>query len=492
MIFIVKLKRKFVTNLILLLFLNLLIKPFWIYGIERSVQNIVGAEHYGFYFSLFSFSILLNIVLDFGLTNYNNRNIAQNNQLLSKYLSNIIILKFLLAILYALVCFIVALAIGYDALQLKMLIFLILNQFIISFTLYLRSNLSGLHLFKTDSFLSVLDRTLMIGICSVLIWGHITSTPFRIEWFVYAQTVAYSLTCLTAFFIVVSKTEFVKIRFDWVFLLVVMKKSFPYALLILLMSFYYRTDATMIERLLSDGKEQAGIYAQAFRNLDAVSMFCLLFAGLLLPIFAKMLKTKQSVEQLIKFSYILLIVPAIILAIASFIYSYDIMKLMYHMHVEESSKIFRILMLGFISNATIYIFSTLLTANGNMKQLNFSAFLGMSINVILNFILIPHIYHNHQLAGLGSAIANFVTLTFVAICMVIITQRLFKFRVNYNLILRLILFLAGVIIIGIITRVYFHNWIEGFLIMVILSFCLAFVIRLFSFIQMFKIIKENN
>lgn len=479
-------KRKFVTNLILLIFLNLLIKPFWIYGIERYVQNVVGAADYGFYASLFSFSILLNIVLDFGLTNYNNRNIAQNNQLLSKYLSNIIILKFILALFYAVVCFAIALILRYDAEQLKLLIFLVLNQFIISFTLYLRSNLSGLHLFKTDSLLSVLDRTLMIGICSLLIWGHVFNIQFSIEWFVYAQTIAYTTTCVIAFIIVASKSEFVKIKFDRMFLLAVMKQSYPYALLILLMSFYYRADSVMIERLLPNGKEEAGIYAQAFRNLDAVSMFCLLFAGLLLPIFAKMLKQNQSVEQLIKFSYILLIVPAIILAIASVLYSYQIMDLMYHKHIQESSYIFSILMLGFISNATIYIFSTLLTANGNMTQLNVSAFIGMAINIILNLILIP------RFGGLGSAIANFVTLSFVATAMIVITQRLFKFNVNYKLILTIIFYLAGVLVIGFITKHFINNWVIGFFAMVILSTALAFVMKLFSIYQIYKILIIEN
>ena len=69
-------KRKFVTNLALVLFLNLLVKPFWIFGIDRTVQNVVGSEGYGFYFSLFSLSLLLNIFLDFGITNFNNRSIA--------------------------------------------------------------------------------------------------------------------------------------------------------------------------------------------------------------------------------------------------------------------------------------------------------------------------------------------------------------------------------------------------------------------------------
>ena len=73
------------------------------------------------------------------------------------------------------------------------------------------------------------------------------------------------------------------------------KQSFPYALLILLMMFYNRVDSIMIERLLEDGDMQAGIYAQGFRYLDAVNMFALLFAGLLLPMFSKMLAKNEKI-----------------------------------------------------------------------------------------------------------------------------------------------------------------------------------------------------
>ena len=68
--------KKFLKNIALVLFLNLLIKPFWILGIDRTVQNVVGVADYGFYYSIFSFSFLLNILLDFGITNFNNKNIA--------------------------------------------------------------------------------------------------------------------------------------------------------------------------------------------------------------------------------------------------------------------------------------------------------------------------------------------------------------------------------------------------------------------------------
>lgn len=101
-------QKKFVTNLILLIVLNLLIKPFWIFGIDRTVQNMVGAESYGFYFSLLNFTLLLNMIPDLGITNYNNRNIARHTQLLNKHLANVSGLKIILATVYAIISMIVA------------------------------------------------------------------------------------------------------------------------------------------------------------------------------------------------------------------------------------------------------------------------------------------------------------------------------------------------------------------------------------------------
>jgi len=203
-------QRKFLTNLGLLLFLNLLVKPFWIFGIDRTVQNTVGPTEFGFYFVVFNFSFLFNILLDLGITNFNNRNIAQNNHLLNKHFSGIITMKILLGVVYFLVTFTIALILGYSGERLKLLGLLGFNQLLISAILYLRSNISGLLLFKTDSFLSVLDRLLMILFCGMLLWGHVTDAPFRIEWFVYSQTAAYVLTALTALLIVIKKAKFRK------------------------------------------------------------------------------------------------------------------------------------------------------------------------------------------------------------------------------------------------------------------------------------------
>jgi len=480
------LRRKFITNLALVIFLNLLVKPFWIFGIDRTVQNVVGAEQYGFYFALFNFSLILNMLLDLGITNFNNRNIAQNSQLLNRYFSNIIILRLILAVLYFIVSLTVAWIWNYDWNQIQLLILLVFNQFLASFVLYLRSNLAGLHLFKSDSIISILDRTIMILICGILLWGNVTETPFQIKWFVFAQTAAYSITAFIAFILVLLRSGKIKIKFDLQFSMAILKKSYPYAILALLMASYNRFDAILLERMLDNGDIQAGIYAQAFRILDAASMFALLFAGLLLPIFSKMIKQNESVAQLTQLSFILVVVPAIIIAITCSFYSTEIIQLLYHQHVESSANIFAVLMFGYISISTTYIFGTLITANGSLKQLNIMALIGVVLNILLNIILIP------RMEALGSAISSLSTQTLTAIIQVVIAYKIFKFRINYKLILLLLIFAAGVTLIGAISKDLPYNWMISLVIMVLFSLIFAFSIRLIKIKNIYKIIKYDK
>jgi len=444
---------------------------------------MVGAESYGLYFSLLNFSMILNILLDLGITNFNNKNIAQNHLLMKKHISNIVGIKFLLAGIYAVVCILASLIV-YDEIHVHLLIFLILNQFLISFTLYLRSNISGLHLFRTDSLLSVLDRSLMIIICSVLLFTNITHHVFRIEWYVYAQSIAYLTASLITLAVVLSHTGKLTFYFNRRFFAVFLKKSYPYALLILLMSFYNRIDSVMLVGLLPNGKEQSGIYAQAFRLLDAVSMFGVLFAGLLLPIFARMIKKREDVGSMVQFSFLLLFVPAIIISLSSGFYNYDLMDLLYDGNIELSASILQLLMVSFLGIATTYIFGTLLTANGSIRQLNWMAVVGMGINIGLNLILIPHFQ------ALGSAWTSLVTQVFTALAQTILAVVILKLPINYRIIGKLILFIGFVFLAGYLSKII-NTWYIGYGIMIISSILFAFITRLINLKAMIQIIRNE-
>jgi O-antigen/teichoic acid export membrane protein len=477
-------QKKFITNLAFLLFLNLLIKPFWILGIDREVQNAIGSEDYGLYFALFNFSFLLNSLLDIGLTNFNNRNIAQNEHLLGKHFSNIVSLKLFLGIIYILITIVAALVFNYNYYEIFLLLILSFNQFLISFVLYLRSNISGLHMFKTDSFISVLDRLIMIVICSVLLWTNITDGKFKIEWYIYTQTAGYGITALTAFFVVYKKAGIFKLYWNPSFYISILKKSLPYAILILLMTIYTRSDSVLIERILGDeGPEQSGIYAQSYRLLDAANMIAYLFSSLLLPIFAKMIKQKEKVNQMVNLSLSIILSMAILTAVGSYFYSNELMAMLYEHHVLQSAQIFGIMMFCFVAMSTTYIFGTLLTANDSLKVLNIISGSGVIMNIILNLILVP------KYKAYGAAMSGLITQSYIAISQAIMAGRIFKFGINYKLIFTIAAFTLGTAVIAYYSKNIHFDWRVNFVVMVISSISWAFLIRMVSVRAIYRILK---
>lgn len=390
-----------------------------------------------------------------------------------------------MAIAYFIISILAAYFLGYSQRQLGMLMVLVLNQFLASFILYLRSNISGLQLFKTDSILSVTDRVFMILLCGVMLWGPLRS-KFRIEWFIYAQTIAYLITTAISFAIVIRKVNGFVPRINRLFLVSILKQSFPYALLVLLMSFHFRVDSVMIERLLPNGSFHAGIYAQAFRLLDVSTMVPFLFASLLLPIFSRMLKEGEQITPLLGFSARLLFAASIVFSLVCIAYRDSIMELLYVNHAAESSTIFATLMMCFVFVSISYIFGTLLTANGSLYALNIIALIGVGVNVALNLMLIP------RYNALGAAAASLITQAIVALLQLGVAIKIFRLRVMKTEVVKF-LTLFGVTYLSYFAVSQFNvHWVAGVVIVLVVSVIVAFAVKLVSVKNLFAILLEGR
>jgi len=415
-------KKSFLANLLFLIILNLIIKPFWFLGIEVAVQNKVGNAEYGLYFSLLGFSLMLNILLDVGITNFNNREVARHPQLANKYFNNIILVKLYLGIVYALAMVIAGFFMGYSGQHYKILMILVVNQFLASLLLYLRSNINGLHLFVIDSILSVTDKLLMIVLCGSILWFR-PDLGFKIEWFVYAQTLSYLLPIAIAFLVIKNRFVNIKPKNDFRYFIHIARESKLFAILVTLMFLYSRIDAVLLERLLPNGQFEAGIYAQSYRLVDLASNYAFLFSTLLLPIFARMLKEKKDVSGIVLLSANMLVIPAIMLAIAGWFFKAEIIRLLYHTAPGTGIEL-GFLFIGFIGIAMNYIFGTLLTANGNLKELIAISIFIVVLNLTLNFSLIP-VYKT-----LGAAIAFMATQLSSSILQFYIAHKRVAFKIG--------------------------------------------------------------
>ena len=443
-------KKTLLSGLFWVLFANLLVKPFWILGIEVDVQNAVDAEMYGLYFTVFNITYIFNILLDLGITNFNTRNIAQHPHLITKHLSGILTVKLLLLVLYAVVTFSAGALMGYDSLQFRLLAWLSLNQFLSSLILYLRSNFEGLMLFKWDSLLSVMDRLLMIIICGSMLWcpSLLDGNGFTIFHFVYAQTAAYIVTAILATTVLVRKTGLRRLRFDKLFSLAILRQSLPFALLVLLMASYNRIDPVLLQKLspAGTGNYNAGIYAGAFRLIDALTMVAYIVSVPLLPIFSRLTKkgapTSDSGElrEVVRMMTGIMTVFSVTVACALASTSDDIMALFYNDHVTDYSSVLRIVVFCIIPVSMTYVFGTLMTAAGKLKMLNIFAASSLLLNIAVNLFCIP------RWGAQGSAIAGLTAQSFMALAQIIAAIVLFKLQLSWKYILKILLFTLSVIV----------------------------------------------
>jgi O-antigen/teichoic acid export membrane protein len=158
----------------------------------------------------------------------------------------------MLAMVYIFIAFSVAFLMKYKADQMKLLCWLAFNQILTSFILYLRSNVSGLLMFKTDSILSILDRVLMIFFAAycygVILRPQIQDRMVRI----FSDRRLWNDCTGGVGFIVIKKASFRKLNVNWPFFLMIIKRSLPFASLVLLMTLYNRLDPVMLGKLLPD------------------------------------------------------------------------------------------------------------------------------------------------------------------------------------------------------------------------------------------------
>lgn len=431
-------QKKFVGSLALLLFVNFLVKPVWIFGIDLEVQNQVGAESYGLYAAMLSFVMIFNIILDLGLAHYSNREIAQDPKSLARHFSELFLLKLSLGGFYLLVALILGYFMGYWSQNVQVLMWLSLAQIFSSALFFLRSHLAGLHLFKWDAFFSVLDKTLMVLLAGYFL--YFSSGGISIELFAFLQAISFGFSALLATALILWKVPYFKPHFKIQKFKSRLGSSLPYALLIFLMALYTRVDSVMLQQLV--GEQETGIYAQAFRLLDALNQPAYLFSVILLPIFATIFAKGESVSDLAKLAFVLIYVMSLSIALASFYESDALMAALYVEHSASSSTLLEFLIFSSLAFGTTYVFGTMLTAKGSLLLLNRIAFGGFLLNIILNGILIP------GYGAKGAAIATLSTQSLSAIAQAVYSFRLAQIKWGAAFFLRFSIFSIQAVIVA--------------------------------------------
>jgi len=235
--------------------------------------------------------------------------------------------------------------------------------------------------------LSVVDKFLMILLCAGFIYAPVMLGKITLLLFLKIQLLCTAFAVLVSFIFVVRKKLLTGGIKENTFS--VLKSIAPFAVIILLMSMHYRIDGFLLERIHSNGAYEAGIYASAYRLLDATNTVGYLAASLLVPFIARHRFQKKTIQEAVINTRHGLLFFGIGVACFSILFAPWIQELLYHTDTPYHSKVIQLCVAALPAYLLVHVYGSALTAIARYKSFMLILLISVLVNLALNFSLIP-------------------------------------------------------------------------------------------------------
>lgn len=382
--------------------MNLLIKPCWLL-LENLVQNEIGHAAYGTFAALFSLGFLFVVLSDLGINYHITRKIAANMESQRSLFSDVFGFKLLLLTVYPVFMGLMGWALDYGYLDIFYLFLISITQGLLQMVLFLRANFQGRQQFNVDSFAGVTEKIFLILIVAALMkMGELSLMSFILS------RLAATLAAFLIFYIVVVRSlGWMAPRFNSNNLKELLRSSWPFALMTLLYAFNEKVDQVMLERIAGD--HESGLYAGAYRWLEAFMMYIWTIMPLFFAKFAYFQKDIPQMKKIFNSGQVLSAVPMIFISVFVFFFGDKLLwlytnSLPAELLIMEST--LKILFIAAMLNGVFVIYGTLLNAVGEVKVMSWLILASILINITLNFIFIPE--YGTGAAAMATAVSSLV------------------------------------------------------------------------------------
>ncbi len=212
-------------------------------------------------------------------------------------------------------------------------------------------------------------------------------------------------------------------RVDWKASIHQMREGIPYFLFTVFGSIYYRIDTVMLSLLTSD--RAVGWYGAAYRFFDVLNFLPSIFTISIFPVLSKLWnKAGETHSRATQKSLTFMILSAIPISIATFVFSENIIQFFYGLPAYEPSvRVLQLLSCGLLFLYIDMVLGTALLASDKQRQLSYVALSAIPVNVGLNYFVIPWTQSVMGNGGVGASAATVVTELFVMVAALMIMPR---------------------------------------------------------------------
>ncbi len=419
------------------------------------VQDELGHETFGIFMALYSLGFLFLAVADMGINQYTIKTLAGDHDLLRRLFPTLLSLKLAFSAIYPFFMVGVGFLLGYSSLEVFYLFLLCVMHSFIQINTFFRANFQAFQKFRLDAFASILDRSILLVIVLVLL-----ATRIDLDSYLIANVASVAGTMVILYFLMVSYIGFFRPVWNRKEAKDLLKRSFPFAVITVLYSVNDKVDQVMLERLLgpTEGDLETGLYAGAYRWVDAVMMYLWTVLPIFFAKFARHVKEQDTLARLLAFGQPIAALPMIL---AGGFILFDGEKLLWLFdnstpeELATMTSCLKILFLAVLVNGFFAIYSTLLTSTNHERFVSWMIFISIILNLTLNFIFIP------EYGAVASAWSTVASFAFLSLTYLYYIQFRLPVRIPYGQLGKLIVIAAlfGGVYFG-LTKTDFPWWLN--------------------------------
>jgi O-antigen/teichoic acid export membrane protein len=397
---------------------SVLIKPLTLL-LENKVQDQVGHAIWGSYSASFAFCLLMAILADMGVSSYATQQYAQNPAELRNQFPLLWGIKLFLGICFPFVIIGLDTVIGQST-QSTFAVFLIASTVSITqLAEFLRFYLMGMQVFRVEKYFSTLEKGLFAIVIGFLIYSGII-----IREYIVARVLIGMLALILIYVYTLRLIGYQRPTFKFSVFWGIVRKSFPFAFMSTLVIINLKIDQVLLQYFSGDA--EAGIYAGAFRWLDAYFMYLWIVLPFFFARFAHLVGDYVGQQRLFNLGQLLTAIPLIFIAIFVFFYGEVLLFLFTNSTALELERMLLCMKLLFATGllcAFFAIFDNIMTASGYIRHINVILVICVIQNLVLNIIFIP------RYGAIAAATTTFGSQCIMAVGYLYVMKRYMRIKI---------------------------------------------------------------
>ena len=352
---------------------------FWTIAIAR----YLGVNDYGILSFAISFTVLLCMGTDIGMSTFATREISKDRSKTHKFINNVLPFKIILSIALFIVTALILILLGYNKLTIEVALIISIETIFICMIKFIGGVFQAYENQKINSIGEMIAAILLLIFTFIVImfdWGLIGVA--------LSYALAYLIFLLHMIFNMNKSFGIPKFEWDFKFWKETAIKSIPFGLSIFFYTVYFSIDIVMIQMMAGD--YATGLYNSAYKIVSVFAAFYVIYQYVIFPLMSKLYAEntdllKLSFEQAFKYS-LLILLP---ISIGVYFYSPYIINLIYSSQYALASPAMQILIWTVVFLFINGVATSLLNSIGKEISVTKIYLIAAIFNIALNYLTIP-------------------------------------------------------------------------------------------------------